>query len=583
MSLKPRLLLHVSVCTLLGLLAVASTAGAEVQANTALPKLAVTSAQIVSERTALSSLVVTADGALKAPEGKSLTLTVNGIGTGIAPGTYTGEVVLTPTENIVVSPMLGGTPYSLRAGLYIDGGFVHSKSVPSVLGNANITDTGASNLKLTSNDPTFTGVIITGKSTYQLKDPVIALSGNGGDDSIGYGAAIAIGGDAHVVLDRPRITTHGVIRTAIFVDGNADVTVNNAEIETFGGTLPPDYKFSILPGEMMEVPYGLGLSGNTRSTNVQGKAVVRYNNSHIKSHGWGVLATDGEGPTQLIVKNSRIETVDSGYGAYANGLAHDVFDHVSFNVNDYGVVIGGPGSATFTNRTVVQSGKIGVMMHQGTGGGTLTIEGGSVFKTKSTSIEVKGRGTTIIVDNARLLPGNGVLLQTMENDDPIMKDMMRAGPPPGASPPPGQQGPVYSKDVVATFRNTTLNGDIAHAMPGQSLTLTLQNTRLSGVISTALAQPASGQAPDRATYREVGNVINTFEKSADKRPLAVAIDARSVWTVPSTSYLTQLDIQAGGQIKAAGGRHIQLSVNGTATPIAPGHYEGDIVLNVTEN
>jgi hypothetical protein len=50
---------------------------------------------VVEESVALSSLTIAEGASLAAPEGKSLTMTVDGVKTEIAPGTYTGRIALT--------------------------------------------------------------------------------------------------------------------------------------------------------------------------------------------------------------------------------------------------------------------------------------------------------------------------------------------------------------------------------------------------------------------------------------------------------------------------------------------------------
>jgi hypothetical protein len=542
----------------------------------------------VARETSLQRLDIAAGATLAATDGRRLALTVDGVGTAIAPGTYQGRVVLTPVRPIRWKAMLGTRDYDVTAGLYVTGGAPDlTRSVPASWQGGHVGPGRADDLHIVSAVPGFTGVAIEGRGDFVLNDPVIRLSGNGIDDSIGFGAGIVVQGDAHVTINRPRIVAHGVVRTAIFAAGNAVLDVDGADIETYDGTLPADYRFSILPGEMMEVPYGLGITGNVRATNVQGTARVTYRNSHIRAQAWGALATDGEGPTALTAIDSVIETVDSGYGAYANGEAHDLFDHCVFRVRDYGAVIGGPGSATFTNGTTVASGRFGVMMHQGSGGGTLRIDKGSTFVTGQTAILVKGRGTTIVIDGARLVPGNGVLIQTMENDDPIMRDMMRNGPPPGAAPPPAPPPgappkPHYGGEVIASIANTTLDGDVFHAMAGHGgMTLSIAHAALKGAISLAQAHPAGGAEPTRETLARIGEVTDTLGFGAKAEPLRVTLDAGAHWTVTRTSYLTELTIDPAARVDAPTGRQVQMIVDGRPVPPAPGHYAGAIELRVT--
>ncbi|MCJ2184784.1 right-handed parallel beta-helix repeat-containing protein, partial [Novosphingobium sp. 1949] len=388
----------------------------------------------VARTTRLDSLHIAPGGVITAPKGKIVTLSVDGRTAAIAPGDYQGSIVLAVAEPVAWTAFLGDKHYAVPAGLYVNDGKVDAARSLLTPAAGTIDAQKASNLSITSALPGFTGVIVEGDTHYTLDHPVITLSGNGVDDSIGYGAGIAVKGKAVVTINNPVIRAHGVVRTAIFVDGAAQVEVNGADIETWDGTLPADYTFSIEPGKMMEVPYGLGISGNVRATNVQGTSHVTYRNSRIRAEAWGALATDGAGPTALTVIDSTIETVRSGYGAYANGEAQDLFDNTVFRVTDYGLIVGGPGSATFTNGSFVSSGKYGVMMHQGTGGGVVRFEKGAAMVSARTAFLVKDRGTTIELDHARVVPGNGVLVQTMANDDPIMAAMMAAGPPPGGAP-----------------------------------------------------------------------------------------------------------------------------------------------------
>jgi hypothetical protein len=49
----------------------------------------------VAGKSYLTSLTIAEGAIIKAPEGKSLTMTVDGVKTEIAPGTYTGKIVMT--------------------------------------------------------------------------------------------------------------------------------------------------------------------------------------------------------------------------------------------------------------------------------------------------------------------------------------------------------------------------------------------------------------------------------------------------------------------------------------------------------
>lgn len=623
------------------LLVMLSVAGFSVEKASAASKKTVKAGEtwVVKKTTHLKRLVIGEDAAISAADGQDLTLTVDGAGTAIAPGTYEGDIVLTPTDEYLLE--YGQyDPYHIRAAVIVnDGEYVKSQSVAAADGDASVDDEVATNLSIVSREEKFNGIVVTGDSSYTINNAKIDMTGNGGNDFAGYGAAIMSSGNAMLTVNNARIKTKGAVRTALFIGGKSTMYVNDTNIEVFSGTLPEGYTFSITPGEMMEVPYGLGLSGNVRATNLIDEATVHYTNCHVKSHGWGVLSSDGNGPTRMFVKDCLIETEGSGYGAYANGDAHDYFSGSTLNVVDVGVIVGGNGWVTLTDGTVVNSGKLGVMMHQGTGGSLLTINKESTINSKNTAVQIKGRGADVIIDNAILNPGNGILIQTMENDDPVMAAMAAdgggmpggapgggapaGGPPqqggmpegmgggapsgapqgggaPAGGPPgggasgggpsaggafinemPGSESGGYSSDVHAVIRHATLKGDVVHAMAEKgNMTVALQDATLTGAISTGTTSPASGKAPTRETFTTVGEVTNTFEPSTGEYGMKVSLDWASKWVVDKTSYLDGLVIADGAAVTAPEGADLTMTVNGVKTPVGPGSYIGKIKLQV---
>jgi len=592
---------------------------------------------VVEKTTQLKRLEIGQDAAVTAPEGYDLTLTVDGVDTTIAPGTYEGDIVLTPTDEYLLK-YSSYDPYHIRAAVVVkDGKYVKSESVAAADGGAVVDDAVATDVSIVSREEKFNGIVVTGDSSYTVNNATIDMVGNGGNDFAGFGAAIMSSGNAMLTVNNATIKTKGAVRTALFIGGKSTMYVNNTDIEVFSGTLPEGYTFSIAPGQMMEVPYGLGLSGNVRATNLIDEATVYYTNCHVKSHGWGALSSDGNGPTRMFVKDSLIETEGSGYGAYANGDAHDYFSGSTFNVADVGVIVGGNGWATLTDGTVLNSDKLGVMMHQGTGGSLLTINKKSTINSKNTCVQIKGRGADVILDDAQLNPGNGILIQSMENDDPVMAAMAAGGGPgggpgggmpggaPGGAPPgggapaggpqgggapaggpppeggmpggtggdvsaegafindmPGSGSGGYSPDVNAVIMHSTLTGDVVHAMTEKgNMTVALQDTTLTGAISTGTSAPASGKAPSKETFRTVGEVTNTFGPGNGVCELKVSLDWASKWVVDETSYMDALVIADGAEIVAPKGSSVSMTVGGVKTPIEAGSYIGKIELRVS--
>lgn len=536
--------------------------------------------------TKLDSLIIEKGSSVTAPKGYDLTLTVNGTSVPLKPGNYSGNITLTPTRSYLVKYRFY-EPYHYRAGLVVHNDqVIQDQSVFAALGDPDVSDVSASNLSIRSQEENFNGVIVSGDSTYTLNNVDIDFTGNGGNDFAGWGAGIMSTDTATVIVNNASIKTLGAVRTALFIGGKSTMIINDADIEVQNGKLPADYTFSIAPGEMLEVPYGLGLSGNVRATNLIDEATVYYNDCHIKANGWGALSSDGDGPSRMFVNRCIIDVTDSGYGAYANGDSHDYISHTVINVPDVGVIVGGPGWVTLTDESVINSEKLGVMMHQGAGGSVLRVEKGSQINSKNSAVQIKGRGGDVIVDNAILNPLNGVLVQAMENDDPIMKDMAKNGPPPPppgseAMPPPDMPGASamnFSPDVNVTFRNTKLTGDVLHAMSELgNMNVYLQSATLEGAISTSVTFPTSGQEPTKETYRSVGEVSNRLQKTTNKHKLKVFVDQDTTWHVSKTSYIDAITIAEGATIEVSTGE-LLFKVNGKPLALTPGSYTGDIEI-----
>ena len=547
----------------------------------------------VSETIKLGRLEIGEGAKLRPPQGKTVTLTVDGIVETIAAGKFEGDIVLTVADTIPVTYKHLPT-HDFRAAVYIeDGKVIGEKSVAAAVKKGNLQNDNFSDGSIIANDENFNAVIVTGDSNYVIHRPTINLTGNGGNDFAGYGAAIMSSGRADVTVNHANITTKGAVRTAAFIGGDSTMRINHSNIDVYNGVLPDDYEFTIEVGKMFEVPWMLGLSGNVRAINLVDNGTLYIDNSHIRAEGWGALSTDDVKTSRMFVTNSIIETTKSGYGSYSIGDSHNNFSKTEIKVADIGLIIAGEASGTFTDETIVNSGRYGVMMHSGAGGGVLTIDKGSVVKSRSTAIQVKGRGTTILVDDAELNAENGVILQAMENDDPFLI-ALKNGPPPGAEggpgglpgcpdcgPPPPPPSGTYSPDVDATFRNISLNGDFYNARTNEgAMILSFENATVTGVISMATAAPASGKAPTQETYQEIGNVTNTAGWTEGQHGLAVTIDSESSWSVTGPSYLSTLNIAEGASIIGPEGRGVAMTVDGNPTEISPGQYNGAVLLDV---
>lgn len=551
---------------------------------------------VVNEVANLTSLTI-AGGVMKAPEGYTLTMTVDGVETAILPGDYKGKIVITPTEDIPFADVSHGSKYNLRTAIYVDNGaIVPKKSVSAAVAGGKVTGNSAMDLSITSIGKEFNGIILTGDSkySYSIINPKFNLTGDGANDFAGVGAAIMSNGNADVTINNASIITNGCVRTAIWTAGHSTIHVNDSFIETGSPALPEDYKDPFTEGghAMMRVPFMLGLTGSCRSTNLLEYGTAYYTNTRVKAHGWGAFSTDAGKGVKLYLTKCIIDVPESGYGVYSQGDAS--FSGCTFNVADV-AMIGGGGNGVFTEGTVVNSGRFGVMFHGS--GDHLIIDKGAVFNTKSTAIQLKSSGANIIVDNAQLNAENGIIIQTMADDDPNKTGGASSeGAPAGAAPAapvseaPAPPAAAKSTDVNATFSNMTVKGDIVNGNTASgAVNVTFKKATITGAITTAIVRNALGPGGEQITmktphlYRLIGEVGNTYCETNNKFGVAVSLDASSKWVVDKTSYLTAMTIADGAAITAPKGYAVTMTVDGVKTAIKAGDYKGKIVLTVAKS
>ena len=585
----------------------------------------------LSETTRVSLLSIAEGGTIVAPDGHSLSLTVDGVETGqlltatggtatlIQAGTYRGDVVLTVAEaNEVTYETL---TFPFRQALYVDGdGVDRDKSVLAAVLGGKLTDTLARGVSVTSTGECFDGVYVQ-DATYTLERPVISLAGNGRCDFAGYGAAVVGDGSAtKLVLDGARIATKGVVRTAVIANDGANVLVKDSWLRTRNGVLPADYQDTVETPYMESVPWMLGLDGNVRATNLIGKnSKATYLNSTVFSETWGALSVEGGSGLKLTAINSHVGNTGAyGYGTYAIGDAIVRVLGSRFDVGSYATIIAGPAAvvhygdstrdavaalntelelglsktelaAVPVRSTVVDSGHFGYMFF---GAGTLTLDGGTVINSERATFLNKGQQTAITVDGsqgARLNPRDGIILQMIELDDPgpvrVDGKMMNVGVYTEPTDDPTKDSTfdvtaAHTADGAATFTSIALKGDFYNGMrKGKNMVLTFEDSTVEGVISASKAEHRVSTI-DSSNFYDLGIVTNTVQTAVNNGVLVRLADG-SAWTVTGTSHLTGLTLAADAAVRAPRGRSVTLTVDGTETAIAAGTtYTGALTLTV---
>ena len=573
----------------------------------------------VAETTRLAGLTIGEDAALTAPEGKSLTLTVDGVQKDPVPGQYQGEIVLTVTDQMPVA--YRKLTHDFRAALLVEDGRVSEKSVTAAVTGGTVAAGKAEGICIESQGEAFNCVYITGSGEYTIKNARLRAVGNGGNDFCGWGSALTVHGTAKVLVEDTTIETIGAARNAAVVSGHSDVTFRNCQLHTKDGTLPWDYVDTVELGFMKSVPWMLGLRGNCRTTNLCGNASVTYEHCHLSSGGWGVLSVDDMEKGSLTARDCLIEiTGPSGYGAFAIGEVTELFDHCTIRVPDYGL-IGGMGTQAYTNGTHVISGRNALTAANGK---TLTADKGCVFEGGMTTILNKGGACDFLLDSCVLRSGTGVLLQTEISDDPRSPTGYYIDPrdPDVRDESIDIYTHVSGADTLFQLRHMQVEGDVyngttqqkpdtgpgmmppmpegeggpegpvpdgpgpegpAPGGPGpvgksgaRNVKVELLDSQLTGVISASTAAHRAKKIT-KENCGEIGIFVDT-PAPAVNNGVIVELDGASAWTVTGISYLTRLTLAPGAKLLAPTGKTVAITLDGKDIDLVPGDYQGRIVV-----
>ena len=598
--------------------ALAEPVGAPLTVTPDMTELVVSEPVILSETAALDRLVVEEGGAIAAPAGYAVTLTVNGVETGqalvtttgtetaIQPGVYEGEVVLTVTEsnNTVFQNLV----FPIRQAVYLDENGVNAaKSVPAaVQGDAE----AMADYSIYSEGECFNGVYAAG-GDHTLENVTIHLVGNGRNDMAAQGAAITARGEGtRLVLDGCTIINKGVVRTtAISADG-ANLVVKNSTLVAMDGTLPEDY----VPGaDLAQMRGGFpvgGSTGNCRGTNLIGEGTrSAYINSWVSAEGWGVLSTDNCTSPFLTAINSFIAVTGDeigGYGAYAIGNPTEHFLGCTMDV-DFDIVTVKGGFITIGDSdkelvaslndelelgltaeeldalpeqgSTISSRRFGIMC---TGSGSVDITGDTDIHTGETFFLNKGQKIALTVDGsegASITADNGILMQVMDSDDPGPTGNPYTEPTEDPVRDEGFDVTSAENAAVSTFTGMKLEGDfynaIGYTKTGGELNMALNfdGTFVTGVITSSSSDHLKDELYiSEEDYRMFGVLVNT-PCPAVNNGVIVSLANGSVWNVTGVSYLTSLTVDGSSVVNGI------VTVDGAAVDAtAGGSWTGDIVV-----
>lgn len=351
--------------------------------------------------------------------------------------------------------------YDMADGAFTDEGNWKADSADIVLNN---TVEGAA---FTAVHATGEGsdVTITGK--VDLYNPADDAEGIHASDFSGTGCAIVIANGANATIEDLDLTTDGFVRAALIVDNKSDVWVKNSSFVTYGANPLTEawegYFNSANTGMMLSPPWVLGIQGGIRTINVlDNTATLVIENSYLASGGWGVISTDGCTNPVIYVIDSELEILSeseggmdsgwklfgydedaygSGYGAYIIGNVDESYYGSTVSGATFGS-IAREGSVSYQSSkgdiavTSAQGEELGVVKGAGANSVINAVYGSQVHSSEATNVSVldgtvvnaeeavflyrTSGHTAYTVDKAELNSNSGIILQMMDDDDPLV-------------------------------------------------------------------------------------------------------------------------------------------------------------------
>ncbi len=580
---------------------------------------------LVEETLHFDELIICENARLCAPEGKHLTLTVNGIGKPIEKGTYKGDVVLSVTDDYALPPgglmMANQISRTVGAAVVVENGKVSAgKSVSAIAQDGTVSDTCADGLYVGTSEGSFNGVVVA-DSEYKVTNCRFDFEGFSDNDFLGVGCGVTAVGKSKVEVDNCEFNFSGVTRCAVHAGGDSDVTVRNSRLIN----LSPDSHW------LGSFSWQVGFAGTNRLAQLCDNATVTYDNCDMITNGWGVCSIDGsdEG-VHMFIKNSRLELTGPrahGYGTFCIGDNDITIENSTVDVNGYPIFLMGMEGK---GHAIISGSKI-----RGRRFGSLVASDDhsifdikdSDFDTGKSSLVVKGSATTINVENTTMKAGNNVILQLMDSDEggmamsefyvPVgVEDKYVEGRElskpdandiylnisrcelkgdifnsttslrPTDACPNGGMG--YFHDTVVGYLPPRPMSQIPDSMPAErddnrgpkNLALTLRDTKIEGIISSAKQAYRDGLTVIREDNRLELSNIRQWAAPTVNNGVIVDLDSASVWTVTGTSYITGLKLAQGALVKAPEGKKLSVTVDGKPVELAAGEYSGKIVLEV---
>lgn len=469
--------------------------------------------------------------------------------------------------------------------------------------------------------------------------------GEHASDFTGIGAAFVAADSATLTVKNLDLTTDGFVRAAFIIDHGAVGWMEDCDVVTYGADPLTEaydgYTNSATTSKMLSPPWVLGIQGGIRTVNIlDTEATFVLVNSSLASGGWGVVSTDGCTNPVIYFIDSDLRILSepeggmtsgyelygydpaaygSGYGSYVIGNVDEYYyganitgatfgaiaregnaiyassngdiDVVSAKGEDLGTVAGQG------NPTVIET-VIGAMTHSSEDV-SLTYTDGTIVNTAAETVLYRSSGHgNFTFDNAVLNPGNGIIVQMIDDDDSTvgMGDFSTMGFNTSlieAAGMPSTNGnetgaTATCEEVNAVFANGEYVGDLYngtgyYGQAGDVMNVTVgENATLEGAIALTETFHGIAYSPEALAFAQAEEGVEYVLIDADYNVTANEADAAYIqftqFTIDQYYMLCRMlnhvynngysgvnvTVEAGGTWKVAGESLVNyLKVEGT--------------------
>ena len=371
-----------------------------------------------------------------------------------------------------------------------------------------IGESEAKAVYIESDNPDAGGITVSGEGEkYTVEDSTIFLHSNSNGLG-GKGSGLFANDHSEMTIKNCKVLTVGKARCCTATEQYSKMYVYNSYLHGHGAPFGPAAANLENAGSP---PAALEISGNCRTHCTQSNSETYFYDSTIIGDGWAALSTDGsEGYVKLEANNCKVQTILSGYGAYADGMCHDFFNSCDFDVADQAGIMAGECDMTFNDCTAVCGSyfaHIHCVMGMPAEVGTLNIKDCAISTVKD-AISIRSQNAIVNIDASDISAEHGVLVHSIVNTDPNA----------------AKTGGKRVSGIHVTVKDSELEGAILHEDPDREMNVYFENASLTGAIQGAILH-FDGESLWTATNKSSVTIAGDVDLEQIDAPGGVTIEA----------------------------------------------------------